>query len=133
MAKRIPLLKEELEVSKRTLQTGKVRIGKETVQREENIDLTLLREEVEVRRVPVGRPVAHPVPTRVEGETTIISLHEEVPVVTTQLMVVEELHVSLRKTPVHAPRSVTLRRELPRIERTGKDSAADDASGAAAD
>lgn len=131
MAKRIPLLKEQVDVSKRTLQTGKVRIGKQTVQREESIDPVLLREDVEVRRVPVHRAVDHPVPTRVEGETTIISLHEEVPVVTTQLMVTEELHVSVRKANVHAPRMVTLRRELPRVERT-KDSA-DGASGAAAD
>lgn len=132
MARRIPLLKEQLDVSKRKVQTGKVRIGKETVQREEKVDPGLLREDVEVRRVPVRRAVDQPVPTRMEGETTIISLHEEVPVVTTQLMVVEELHVSLRKTNFHAPRSVMLRRELPRVERTGEESA-DGASGAAAD
>ena len=132
MAERIPLLKEQLDVSKRKVQTGKVRIGKETVQRDENIDLTLSREDVEVRRIPVHRAVEHPVATRVEDGTTIISLHEEVAVVTTQLMVVEELHVSIRKTNVRAPRSITLRRELPRVERAGEDSA-DGASGVAAD
>lgn len=109
MARRIPLLKEQLDVSKRKVRTGKVRIGKQTVRREETIDPALLREKVEVRRVAVNRPVEHPVATRVEGNTTIISLHAEVPVVTTQLMVVEELHVSIRKTNVqcaatrHAP------------------------------
>ncbi|HET6912940.1 MAG TPA: YsnF/AvaK domain-containing protein [Rhodanobacteraceae bacterium] len=131
MAKRIPLLKEELDISKRTLRTGTVRIGKQTVERQERVDPLLMREDVEVRRVPVHRAVDRPVPTRVEGDTTIISLHEEVPVVTTQLMVMEELHVSIRRTHVHAPRTVALRRELPRVERTGEDSA-DDATGAAA-
>ena len=131
MIERIPLLKEQLDVSKRKVQTGKVRIGKKTIQHDQNIDPILLREDVEVRRVPVHRAVEHAVATRVEGDTTIISLHEEVPVVTTQLMVVEELHVSVRKTHVHAPRSITLRRELPRVERTGEDSAG--GSGVAAD
>lgn len=133
MARRIPLLKEQLDVSKHKVQTGKVRVGKEIVQRDENIDLGLLREEVEVRRVPVNRPVDRPVPTRVEGGTTIISLHEEVPVVTTQLMVVEELHVSLRKTTVHASQRITLRRELPKVERKTDSGSADGASGVAAD
>ena len=76
--KRVPLIEEQLEVDKRTIETGVVRTKTSVEERTETLDLSLRRDDVVVRRVPMHRPVDAPVPTRQEGDTTIISLHEEV-------------------------------------------------------
>lgn len=129
---RIPLLEEQLQIDKRLVETGQVRIRTSTVEQQEKIDLALLREDVQISRVPVNRPVDHPVATRQEGDVTIISLHKEVAVTATQLVLVEELHVSMRRSEVVAPQYVNVRREQIQIERTSTDCPANGASGEAA-
>jgi len=77
----IPVVVEELEVRKRTVETGRGRIRKTVTEREEVIDEPLLKEEVRVERVPVHRVVDGPVSVRQEGDTVIIPIVEEVLVV----------------------------------------------------
>ena len=121
--KRVPLIEEQLEVDKRTIETGVVRTKTSVEERTETLDLSLRRDDVVVRRVPMHRPVDAPVPTRQEGDTTIISLHEEVPVVTTQLVLVEEVHLRLRSSVQDIAQPVTLRRERMEVERETRNSA----------
>jgi uncharacterized protein (TIGR02271 family) len=121
--KRVPLLEERLDVDKRTVETGVVRTKTSVEECTGTIDLSLRREHVDIVRVPVNRPVDAPVPTRQEGDTTIISLHEEVPVVTTQLVLVEEIHLRLRRSVQAIAQPVTLRRERMDVERETRDSA----------
>ena len=130
--KRVPILEEQVEVSKRVVETGVVRTETLVEERVEDIDVLLAREDVEIHRVSVNRPVDRPVPTRQEGDTTIISLHEQVPVVTTQLVLVEEIHLRLRRSEQQQSQSVVLRRERMDIDRERRD-AAGSASSEAAD
>ena len=66
-----------------------------------------------------------PVPVRQEGDTTIVTLHEEVVVVETRLRATEEVHLIRRQALMRSARKrVTLRREEAVIERL--DAAADD-------
>ena len=67
------MLAEELEVKKRVIETGKVRLTKVVHEREVHVDEPLWREEVEVTHVPIQRVVDGPVPVREENGTTIIS------------------------------------------------------------
>ena len=113
----IPVLAEELAVQKRVVETGKVRITKTVHGREEVVDEPLVREEVEVERVPIQRVVDGPVPMRDEDGTTIIPILQEVLVVEKRLMLKEELHIRKRRVETHQPQRVTLRCEEARIER----------------
>ncbi|HEX8203507.1 MAG TPA: YsnF/AvaK domain-containing protein [Isosphaeraceae bacterium] len=115
----IPVVVEELEVHKRTVERGRVRITKRVHEREEVVDEPLLREEVEVERVPVNRLVDGPVAVRQEGDTTIVPLVEEILVVEKRLMLKEELRITKRRVQEHTPQRVTLRTEEATVERVG--------------
>jgi len=113
----IPVSVEELDVLKRTVETGRVRITKRVQEREEVVDEPLLREEVEVERVPVNRFVEGPVTVRQEGDTTIVPLVEEVLVLEKRVMLKEELRITRRRVEEHHPQQVTLRTEEATVER----------------
>jgi uncharacterized protein (TIGR02271 family) len=114
----VPLLEERVDIDRRTVATADVRVRKATRETQQTIDVLLQREDVEVRRVAINRPVERAAQVRREGDVLIVPLHEEVPVVTTQLMLAEELHISLRRSEVVQPTQVALRREAVEIERT---------------
>lgn len=118
----VPVMVEELDVQKHTMETGRVRINKVIREREELVDEPLLREEVLIERVPINRFVEEAIPLRSEGDTIIVSLLEEVPVVQKRLMLKEELRITVRRVEAHKPISVTLRSEEATVEHiTSKD------------
>jgi uncharacterized protein (TIGR02271 family) len=98
------------------VETGRVRIHKVVHEREEVIDQPLLSEEVNIERVPIHRFVDEAIPIRYEGDTMIISLLEEVPVIEKRLMLMEELRITKRHVEAHRPVQVTLRREEATVE-----------------
>jgi uncharacterized protein (TIGR02271 family) len=108
---RIPRIEERVKVGKRSAVTSRVRVRKTVRQRTQTLDIPLRRDQALVRRVPVNRVVAGPVAVRREGAVTIVPVLEEVPVVTTQLVLKEELHIETRTTQVGARREVVLRSE----------------------
>lgn len=113
----IPVVQEELEVGRRTVETGRVRIHKTVSETERVVDEPLLRDEYEVTRVPVNRVVDAPVETRREGDTTIVPLYEEVLVVEKRLMLREELRITRKRREFRDPRHVSLRKETAEVER----------------
>lgn len=115
----LPIVAEQLDVSKRRIETGGVRVRKIVHEREEIIDEPLIREEVQIKRVPINRVVEGPVPVRHVGNTMIISLLEEVLVVEKRLMLKEELHITREEVETYKPQRVLLRTEEASIERVG--------------
>jgi uncharacterized protein (TIGR02271 family) len=113
----VPVPVEELEVQKRPVETGKVRITKVVHERETMVDELLLRDDVVITRVPMQRVVDGPVPVREENGTTIISLVEEVLVVEKRWMLREEIHIRKERIETHQPQRITLRSEEVQIER----------------
>ena len=113
----VPVVSEELRVGKTTVKTGQVRLIKTVTEREEVVDEPLLREDVEVLRVPVGLMVDAAPAVRYEGDMMIVPVLEEVLVVEKRLRLKEELHITRRQTQTHAPQSVTLRSEEVAVER----------------
>ena len=107
----IPRLEETVSVGKRSLLTGRVRVRKSVRRRKQTLDIPLKREEVVVRRVPVNRVVPGPVAVRQQGSVTIVPVLEEIPVVSTQLVLKEELHIETRASRRRARREVVLRSE----------------------
>ena len=113
----IPVIEETLEVQKRRVETGGVRITKVVHEREEMVDVPRVREEVTVERVTLNLMVDAPVSMRQEGDTLIIPLLEEVIVMEKRLMVKEEVRITKRRIEEHASQQVTLRREEVVVER----------------
>jgi uncharacterized protein (TIGR02271 family) len=113
----VPVIAEQLEVQKRMVEAGGVRIRKTVTEREEVVDEPLMREEVQVKRVPVNKVVDGPVPVRHVGDTMIVSLLEEVLVVEKRLMVKEELHITKEQVESYRPQRVLLRTEEATVER----------------
>lgn len=112
----IPVVVEELNVSKERIETG-VRLSKVVREQEEVIDQPLYREEVYVERVPVNRVVNEAAAIRNEGDTMIVPLYEEVVAVERRLRITEELHITRRQVPFREPQRVTLRSEEVELER----------------
>ena len=114
----ISLAEETLQVGKRPVERGRVRLHKTVSERTETVELTLMREQVEVERVAFNQPVDAPAPARTEGDVMVIPRYEEVLVVSKQLVLVEELRVRTVRSERREPQQVTLRREELSVERS---------------
>ncbi len=118
----VPVIEQQLQVMKRQVETGRVRLTKSVHEREEVVDQPLLQEEVNVERVPINRLVEGPLPeARQEGETTIIPIFEEVLVMEKRVMLKEELRITKRQFETRNPQHVTLRNEEAIVERLEPD------------
>jgi uncharacterized protein (TIGR02271 family) len=119
----LPVVAEELQVAKRTVETGIVRVRKLVREHEETVDQPLTREEVQIERVPIGRLVEQPTAPRNEGDTLVIPVFEEVLVVEKRVMLKEEVRVTWQRTEERGRQQVTLRSEEVVVERdrTGAD------------
>ena len=116
----IRLAEERLQVGKRAVVRGRVRLHKTVSERVERVDVPLERTAVEVERVAVGRPVDQAEGVRYEGDVMVIPRYEEVLVVTKQLVLVEEVRVRTRRSEHRDPQEVVLRREEVAVERSGE-------------
>jgi stress response protein YsnF len=113
----VPVVEEQPVILKRKKLTGGVRVRTVVREAEDVIDEPLVSEEVEVERVPLDGWVEGPVPVRQEGDTTIITLLEEVVVVEKRLRATEEVRITKRRSVRRSPQQVTLRREEAVVER----------------
>jgi uncharacterized protein (TIGR02271 family) len=115
-----PVMEEELHVAKRVIDTGRgVRVHKTVSEREQLVDQPLLRDELTVEHVPVGRVVeeASPPQMRYEGDTLVVPVLEEVLVVQKQMLLKEEVRITRHRHQVQMPQSVRLRSEHISVER----------------
>ncbi len=117
----LPVLEETLEVSKRTVAKGRVRVSTRTETREELAEVELDRNAVDVTRVPVGRVVDEMPKVRTEGSTTIVPVVEEKLVVVKQLFLKEELHIRQAVTRETVRQPVALRRQRVVVEHLDPD------------
>lgn len=113
----IPLVEEQLQVGKRTVETGKVYLQKSSEAFEVVLDETLAVNTWRVERVPRNDVVTELPAPRQEGSTTIYPLVEERLVLTKELVLVEEIRVTRELSERRDSQTVTLRRETLRVER----------------
>ena len=105
----LPLLAEEIAVSKQVVETGRVQVSRITHEREQLIDELLAREKVEIDRTPIGRQVDRVPPIIDEGDVVVIPVVEEVLVVERRLLLKEEVRVRRVRSTERHQESVTLR------------------------
>ena len=113
----VPVVAETVEVGKRRVETGRVRVRKTVRTTEKVVDEPVVAEEVEVERVPINREIAEAVGPRQEGDTLIVPLLEEVLVVEKRLVLREEIRITRRKVERRSSEKVTLRSEEATVER----------------
>ncbi|QIR84519.1 DUF2382 domain-containing protein [Paracoccus sp. AK26] len=113
----LPLVEEQLSVTKQRVLTGRVRIATQTETIDHLLPAELTREEVEVVRVPVDRRIDGVPDMTTEGDLTIIPVVEERLVVTRELYLREEIHIRriTRRDSVEIPAQT--RRQSVRVER----------------
>lgn len=112
----ISLAEEQVTIGKRRVVKGRVRVNKRVNETEEFVDLPLLKEQVEVRHVPVGRWIEAPISMRQEGDTLILPVMEEVLVMEKRLRLVEEVHVVKHRRTVRHREAVPLKHETADVE-----------------
>ena len=122
----VPLLEEQLNISRRKVLTGGVRVHKTVRERTETVDEPTLREEVEIQRVPVNRFVTDAPAVRYEGDVMIVPLLEEVLVVEKKLVLREEIRITKRRDTLRNPQRVVLRREEATLEQIKPEAAGED-------
>jgi stress response protein YsnF len=119
----IELAEEVISVGKRRVETGRVRVRIRTESRETQASGILFDQDVDIRRVPIGRDVTEVPAVRQEGDVTIYPVLEEVLVVEKRLVLKEEVHVRCVITQTEVSQPVTLRRQWADVERTAEDNA----------
>ncbi len=87
----IPVVKEELEVGKREVETGGIRLRSRIVENEVSEDVNLRHETVQVERNTVDRPATG---GDFQEEEVELRAHDEVPVVNKSARVVEEISLN---------------------------------------
>jgi uncharacterized protein (TIGR02271 family) len=125
----IPLAEESVSVSKREVETGQVRVSLST-----DIETVIAREtlrgtRINVERVPVNRmlPDGEPAPqSRQEGDTLVIPVVEERPVVVKRLVVTEEVRLRFVSTETPFEEEVSVRREKATVDRVTPDASISD-------
>lgn len=113
----VPVIEEEVEVYKRQVTTGRVRLTKNVSHHDEVIEEPLLHESVEVERVPVNKVLDSPAGVRFEGDTMIIPVMEEQVVVEKRWLLKEEVRVTKQRTQMETSEHVTLREQQVSVER----------------
>lgn len=113
----VPIIKEELQVEKNTVTTGRVKLIKKVVERNTPYSIPLSSESVVVERVAVNKEVDKAPDTRYEGNTMILPVLKEVWVVRKQLVLVEELHITRKTTESILTGEILLREESIDISR----------------
>lgn len=114
----IPVVEESARIEKVMRPTARVRVSTEVTDHVERVEADLAREEIEVVRVPMNKPVDAVPPIREEGGTMIYPVVEEVLVVEKRLVLREEVHLIRRRHSEHVQQDVPVRRTEAVVERT---------------
>ena len=117
----VPLIAEEIVIGKKTVETGGIRVHKTVREDVQRIDEPIIREHLDVERVPINQFVETAPAIRYEGDVMIVPVLEEVVVTQKRLLLREEIHLTKRREEIANVQEVTLRREEISLEKIGTD------------
>jgi uncharacterized protein (TIGR02271 family) len=114
----MPVVQEKVNVGKKIIEKGRVKISKIVKEESEVLNLSTTTEQVHIKRVPVNQIVENaPEAVRYEGDTMIIPVLQEVTVIEKKLLLVEEIHVTKTSVSSEEVKEIALRKEEIKIER----------------
>ena len=114
---RIPLVEERVSVTKRTIETGRVRVKTIVDENQAWVREELAHEEAIVEHVPVGREVTEIPEVRHDGDVLIVPVIEEMLVVEKRLVLKEELHIRKQRRTEQIEEPITVRSMRAVVER----------------
>jgi uncharacterized protein (TIGR02271 family) len=117
---RIQLVEETVSVEKERVLTGRVRVSTSSIAVDELAHATLAGTRVEVTRHRIDREITAAPVARVEGDTTIIPVVEEIVVVEKRLVLVEEIRIRQVATTEDVAIPVTVRKQTATVDRVGE-------------
>ncbi len=114
----VPVAEEEISVSKQQVVTGGVEVRVDVQTRPEPIELDLLRDDGEVRRVRVDREIDAPPPAQWwDGDELVLPILEERLVVVRRLFVREEVRLRRRTRTDRHREEIARRVEVATVRR----------------
>lgn len=116
---RVPVLEERVRIDKKLVDSGVVKISTSVSEHAEVITTALMRERVEIDRVPMNVEVDQVPEIRHEGGILVIPVVEERAVVVKRFVLVEELHVRRKVVQENAQIPVELRSTEVHVHREG--------------
>ncbi len=113
----IAATQEDVVIGVEKQETGAVRVHKVVHEEFVDVPVTLRSEQFQIHRVSINRPVDNEYGARQDGDKLVIPVFEYVPVITTRLMLKEEIHVTKHLTEQDSVQSVTVKKEEVVIEK----------------
>jgi stress response protein YsnF len=107
----IPLLTEQIAVTRRTVVTGRVQVQTVTREGEHLVDELLSSQQVEVERVPVGKVVDSIPAVREDDNEIVVPVVEEILTVQRRLILKEEVHIRKTRSSRRHQERVPIRRQ----------------------
>ena len=117
----VPVIEEHLSVTKRVVETGRVRVSLRTEEVTEAVHEVLHGRRVEVEHVPVNREVDRVPDTREENGYLIVPVIEEILVVEKRLILKEEIRIRTLDTEEAVELPVTRRVQIATVTRSQGD------------
>jgi len=118
----IPVTEEQLEVTRKVVDTGRtVRVRKHVEEVSAIVREPVSLERVNIERVPIGRVVEEPPCVRTEGDVIVVPVVEERLVTRKELVLVEEIRLARRREETQTQAEIPLRRERVVVERFDPD------------
>lgn len=116
----IPLVEEQMQVFTREVETGRVRLRRDTQEQVQTVSVPLTEIHWEVEHVAVGQVVDAQPEVRRVGETMIFPLVEERLVVKRELWLREEVHVRRVSSTTEKSADFAVKRDVLIEERSGQ-------------
>jgi uncharacterized protein (TIGR02271 family) len=113
----LELVEEQLAVSKRAVERGRVIVRKRVDSHDAIAEAVLRQEDITVERVAIGRPVETAPAVREEDGVLIVPVLEEQLVVATRLILKEEIRISKQTRTETVREPVRLRSEHAEVTR----------------
>ncbi|NUB28179.1 DUF2382 domain-containing protein [Azospirillum brasilense] len=113
----LPVVEEHVTIRKRKRVTETLQAHTVTHEHEQPVEAELSVQTIQIERVPCDRFVDRLIPDRQEGDTTIISVVEEVATLNVRLKLVEEVRITRHTETRRIEDAVKVRRQDIIVER----------------
>jgi uncharacterized protein (TIGR02271 family) len=114
----VRLYEEQASITKRRIVSGRVKVSRVTREHEQLLNESLAREQVEIDRTPIGKPIEAMPKIREEGDVIVIPVVEEILVVERRLVLKEEVRVRRVRSNENHQERVMLRRQEALVTRS---------------